>query len=112
MSEEELRAELGARVKQLQRRSSNLASLTAGEADCTTPGEQRLFRDLQAQQVGSWAALPWSGWVHLWRQASRCCCRRAAAAVPCRLRQLRGDSPPPRALPLPLLPLPCRCRRA
>ncbi|PSC67427.1 afadin alpha-actinin-binding [Micractinium conductrix] len=50
MSEEELRAELGARVKQLQRRSSNLASLTAGEADCTTPGEQRLFRDLQAQQ--------------------------------------------------------------
>ncbi|EFN57131.1 hypothetical protein CHLNCDRAFT_51197 [Chlorella variabilis] len=50
MSEEELRAELAARSKKLQRRTSNLASLSASEADFATPGEQRLFRDLQTTQ--------------------------------------------------------------
>lgn len=51
MSEEELRAELASRVKALQRRSAGLASLSASEADFPAPGEQRLFRDVQALQV-------------------------------------------------------------
>lgn len=54
MSEEELRAELTSRVKALQRRTAGLPSLVASEADFHTLGEQRLFRDLQAMQVGSW----------------------------------------------------------
>ena len=52
MSEEELRSELSARAKKLQRRTAGLASLAAQEADFGTPGEQRLFRDLQTMQVG------------------------------------------------------------
>ena len=53
MSEEELRAELTSRVKALQRRAAGLPSLAASEADFAAPGEQRLFRDLQAVQVGA-----------------------------------------------------------
>ncbi|KAL4435589.1 hypothetical protein ABPG77_002552 [Micractinium sp. CCAP 211/92] len=51
MSEEELRAELTSRVKALQRRTAGLPSLSALEADFSAPGEQRLFRDLQAMQA-------------------------------------------------------------
>ncbi|KAI3435003.1 hypothetical protein D9Q98_003055 [Chlorella vulgaris] len=50
MSEEELRSELAARAKKLQRRTAGLASLTAQPSDFTTAGEQRLFGDLQTMQ--------------------------------------------------------------
>jgi hypothetical protein len=52
LSEEELRAELAARSKKLQRRAGSLASAAAREEDCATQGERRLFQDLQTMRVG------------------------------------------------------------